>query len=71
MNTKKPSPAESHWSKLARPAQRALNNAGISSPEQLAQHAEHDISELHGIGKNALVVLKDILAQHDLTFKTK
>jgi DNA-directed RNA polymerase alpha subunit len=39
---------------LARPAQRALANAGISSYEDLARLTEHEIAQLHGIGKNAL-----------------
>lgn len=54
---------------LAKPAQRALANAGITSLEQLAGYREEEIAELHGIGKNALAKLKEVLIRKGLQFK--
>ena len=55
--------------KLAAPAQRALSNAGIKTLKQLASFTEKEISELHGIGKNALTAIKKTLSENKLTFK--
>ena len=54
---------------LAKPAQRALANAGITSLEQLASYREEEIAELHDIGKNALAKLKEVLIRKGLQFK--
>ncbi len=54
---------------LAKPAQRALQNAGIEKLEQLSFYSEKEISKLHGIGKNAIVILKQELNQKGLSFK--
>ena len=53
---------------LARPAQRALAGAGFSRLEQLAQVSEAEISELHGIGPNALKQLRLALQEKGLSF---
>jgi DNA-directed RNA polymerase alpha subunit len=55
--------------KLASPAQRALQNAGITRLEQLSTFSEAEIMALHGIGKNALNIIKLTLAENGLTFK--
>lgn len=49
--------------KLAAPARRALINADLLTVEDLARVSEADISQLHGIGKNALVILRPFLAK--------
>lgn len=54
--------------KIARPAQRALAQAGITSLEQLAGFTEAEIAELHGIGPNALKQLRQALAEKGLSF---
>ncbi len=54
---------------LARPAHRALAGAGIQSLEQLALRTEAEISQLHGIGPNAIETLRRTLAEKGLTFK--
>jgi len=60
---------ENHpFSKLAKPAQRALANAGINSLEELAKLTEKDFMKLHGIGKNALQTLRSALADKALSF---
>jgi DNA-directed RNA polymerase alpha subunit len=54
--------------KLAAPAQRALDAAGIRQLEQLTQFSEAEIRQLHGIGPNALEQLRRALAERGLSF---
>lgn len=54
--------------KLAKPAQRALANAGITSLQQLSKYSEQEIALMHGIGPNALRVIKQELKKHGLSF---
>lgn len=54
--------------KLAAPAKRALSSAGINTLNNLANHTESEILALHGIGKNALVMLKKALNEAGLSF---
>ena len=56
--------------KLARPARRALPNAGFTRPDQLAGLREADIAGLHGVGPNALAQLRQALAANGLSFAT-
>lgn len=55
--------------RLVSPARRALLNADIKNLEELTKHSEQEILELHGIGKNALAVIKTTLDEHGLTLK--
>lgn len=57
--------------KLAKPAQRAIQNAGITTIEQLSGYSEKEIAELHGIGKNAVLIIRQILKEYGLTFADK
>ncbi|WP_042333594.1 DNA-directed RNA polymerase subunit alpha C-terminal domain-containing protein [Desulfosporosinus meridiei] len=57
--------------KLAKPAQRAIQNAGITTIEQLSSYSEKEISELHGIGKNAINVIRQTLNEHGIIFSSK
>lgn len=57
--------------KLAKPAQRAIQNEGITTIEQLSKYSEKEFSELHGIGKNALSITKQILKENGFTFSQK
>ncbi|MDB5249333.1 MAG: hypothetical protein JWQ40_3727 [Segetibacter sp.] len=54
---------------LAGPATRAFNNAGIFSLEQLSSYTEAEITNLHGVGKNALETVKKALDENGLAFK--
>lgn len=54
--------------KLAKPAQRALANAGITSLKQLSEFDEQQIAALHGIGNDALSKLRQALAEKGLSF---
>ncbi|WP_276501580.1 hypothetical protein [Terrimonas pollutisoli] len=57
--------------KLAKPAQRALINAGITSLHQLAKYSEEEIALLHGIGPNALRQIKQAFKEKGLSFTKK
>jgi len=59
------------FQKLAKPAQRAIQSAGITTVEQLTKYSEKEISELHGIGKNAMNIIKQTLNENGLTFLDK
>ena len=53
---------------IGRPATRALEAAGYSSLEQLAQVSERDLLKLHGVSPKAVRVLREALAERSLTF---
>jgi len=55
--------------KLSAPAQRALERAGYTCVEQLAEVSEAELSELHGMGPNALAKLREALEQLGLTLR--
>jgi DNA-directed RNA polymerase alpha subunit len=57
--------------KLAKPAQRALNGAGITNLEQLSELTEEDLMKLHGMGPKAMEQLHAALKEKGLTFFEK
>jgi hypothetical protein len=57
--------------KLAAPARRALAGAGYTHLEQLAEVTESDLLELHGMGPNAIAVLRHALKEHGLSFRER
>ena len=57
--------------KLAAPARRALDRAGIMRLEQLAKLSEAEIKQLHGIGPNALDQLRRAMRAKGLSFAGK
>jgi DNA-directed RNA polymerase alpha subunit len=62
-------PFDQLLSRLASPARRALASAGIHSLEQLAGCSEKEILALHGIGKNALVVILESLGRYGMSLR--
>lgn len=62
-------PDSGFLSKLAAPARRALENAGINTLEKLSGYSEKEILNLHGIGKSSIPVLKLELEKAGLGFK--
>jgi hypothetical protein len=54
--------------KLAKPAQRALAQAGYLRLEQLTRVSEAELSKLHGLGPNALNQLRLALFVKGLSF---
>jgi len=53
---------------LSNPARRALTGAGIEKIEQLAQHTEAEVKELHGIGPSAMDLLRSAMTARGLSF---
>ena len=54
---------------LAAPARRALDAAKIRNLADLAKMSEADIAKLHGIGRNAVKLLKDALKANGMSFR--
>jgi hypothetical protein len=54
--------------KLAAPARRALDTAGIQRLDQLTSFSDTEIKQLHGIGPNAIDQLRRALAAEGLSF---
>jgi DNA-directed RNA polymerase alpha subunit len=59
---------QSDLPKIAAPAQRALQSAGITTLKQLTKITEAELSHLHGMGPNALSKLRQALAEKGLSF---
>ncbi|MEP7136716.1 MAG: hypothetical protein ABI904_17450 [Chloroflexota bacterium] len=57
--------------KISAPAQRALTAAGITRLEQLIKISEAELSQLHGMGPNALGKLREALQERGLSFRTE
>jgi hypothetical protein len=55
--------------KLGAPAQRALQNIGITELSQLTGVTEDGLSQLHGMGPNALGKLREALRAMGLSFR--
>ena len=55
--------------RLASPAQRAITSTGVTTLEQLSNMSETEISNLHGIGKNALKTIHATLRENGLSLK--
>jgi hypothetical protein len=55
--------------KIGAPAQRALQNAGITKLEQLTKVSEAELLQLHGMGQKALGFLRQSLMQQGLSFR--
>ncbi len=53
---------------VSKPAQRALLNHGVCTPQQLAQFSEREVLSWHGVGPSAIPKLTAALRQHGLAF---
>ncbi|RAJ94014.1 hypothetical protein LX87_03898 [Larkinella arboricola] len=56
------------FNRLGKPAQRALANAGIESLKQLSEVTEKEFMQLHGVGKQALQIIKAEMLEKNLAF---
>lgn len=56
---------------LAKPALRALTNAGLTCLEQVSKMSEAELKQLHGIGPNAVKQLRYALELKGLSFANK
>ncbi len=63
-------PTDGWMAKLAAPARRALEHAGISTLKQLAERNEHELLALHGFGPATLPMLRNELRTVGLQFTT-
>lgn len=54
--------------KISEPATRALHLIGVTNLEQVSEHTEKQISELHGMGPKGVRMLREALEQHGLSF---
>ena len=70
MAAKKPA-AASDLPKLAAPAMRALNGAGLTSLAKLSRASEMQVMALHGMGPNAMAAIKAAMKQAGLSFSRK
>ena len=55
--------------KLAAPARRALLGAGYTRLEHITEVKESDVMKLHGMGPNAMRVLRTALQERGLSFR--
>ena len=54
---------------LAAPARRALEGAGLTTLAKVAKKTESQVSELHGMGPNAITELRAALKKAGLSFR--
>jgi uncharacterized protein YdhG (YjbR/CyaY superfamily) len=59
------------FSLLSSPAQRALSNLGINSLSEITKYTRFEIENLHGIGKNALMLIEGLLFSNNLDYKNE
>ncbi|AHV98740.1 helix-hairpin-helix domain-containing protein [Paenibacillus sabinae] len=57
--------------KLSQPARRALQGAGYSTLEQLAETSEAELLKLHGMGPKAMEQLRQAMMDKGLQFADK
>jgi len=63
-------PDDDFLGKLVAPARRALENNGIVTVEQLAQHTQKEVMSFHGMGPSTLPKLQEALKSKNLSFKS-
>lgn len=68
---KKIKPTEAFLFGLSAPARRALENAGIKTPRQLAKFTVQQVLALHGMGAGSIPKLEKVLKSNGLSFKRK
>jgi hypothetical protein len=56
---------------IGRPAASALGLAGITSLDDVAEHTEAELLELHGVGPKAVRILREALAASGRGFRTR
>jgi DNA-directed RNA polymerase alpha subunit len=54
---------------IARPARRALEQAGIERMEDITKVTEPELRSLHGMGQSALAKIRDALEEQGLAFR--
>ncbi|MCO6485908.1 MAG: hypothetical protein J5I41_09075 [Saprospiraceae bacterium] len=64
-------PNDHFLSLLGAPARRALEREGITTLEKLSTFSEKEILTLHGVGKSTMPILRKLLFENKMSFKTK
>lgn len=64
-------PKDGFLSLLSSPAKRALENANITTLEELSKYSAREILKLHGIGKTIIPILKGELEKEGLQFNDR
>ena len=64
-------PGEEMLSSVGAPARRALENAGIKTPQQLSKYTVEQLLKLHGMGPSSIPKLQKVLGSQGLSFKRK
>jgi len=62
-------PEDGFIAELAAPARRALEGARLTTLAKLAKKTEAEVSELHGMGPNAIGRLRASLKKEGLSFR--
>jgi len=57
--------------KVSAPALRALTAAGYTRLEHLTEVTESELLKLHGMGPKAVRILRDALAERNLSFRSE
>lgn len=70
-NDRESLPGNDFPARLGKPALRALANVGISKLEQISELSEAELKQLHGIGPNAVELLRNVLEMNGLKFADK
>jgi hypothetical protein len=56
--------------KIGAPATRAFAHVGITTLEDLCEWTERDLLALHGVGPRAITILRPVMAEHGVTFRS-
>jgi hypothetical protein len=64
-------PTEDVLASVGAPARRALENAGIRTPQLLSKYTVGELLALHGIGPSSIPKLKKVLESNGMSFKRK
>ena len=64
-------PAEEILLSVSAPARRALENAGVKTPQQLSKYTVEQLLTLHGMGPSSIPRLRKVLKSKGLSFKRK
>ena len=55
--------------KISAPATRALAGIGVTTVEELAEHTEDELLELHGFGPKAMRILRPVMEERGVSFR--
>jgi predicted flap endonuclease-1-like 5' DNA nuclease len=55
---------------IGKTAARELSLNGITSLERVSAHTERELLAIHGVGPKAVRILREVLAERGLTFRS-